>query len=240
MRPPSSADERDLVALAFLADQVFDRDAAVVEVDLRGVAAVLAELVFQPRHHVAGRAGGHDEGAHALLARALVGHGDDDGDIAVLAAGDELLDAVDDVAVALLHGGRSQGRGVRAHMRLGQAERAEHLALRQRREPLLLLRVVAVAHQDGVDRAVGHGNRGAGAAVAGGDFFEHQRQRQVVELGAAVFLGHADAVGAELGQALVHVLGEVVFLVPFRGVRPELFLGKGAHRVADHFLVLGQ
>jgi hypothetical protein len=35
-----------------------------------------------------------------LLARALVGDGDDDGHVAVLAAGDELLDAVDDVLVA--------------------------------------------------------------------------------------------------------------------------------------------
>jgi hypothetical protein len=38
-----------LVALALLADQVLGRDAAAVEVDLRGVAGMLADLVFQPR-----------------------------------------------------------------------------------------------------------------------------------------------------------------------------------------------
>ena len=169
---------------------------------------MLAQLVFQPRHHIAGRVGRHDEGAHALLAGALVGDGDDDGDMAVLAAGDELLDAVDHIVVAVLHRRGAQGRGVAAHMRLGQAERAQHLALRQRRQPLLFLRGVAVAHQDGVDRAVGHADRGAGAAVAGGDFFQHQRQRQVVEVGAAELLGHADAVGAQRGQALVRFLRE--------------------------------
>ena len=81
-------------------------------------------------------------------------------------------------------------------------------ALRQRREPLLFLLRVAVAHQDGVDRAVGDTDDGAGAAVAGGDFFQHQRQRQVVQVGAAEFLGHADAVGAQCRQALVRVLRE--------------------------------
>jgi hypothetical protein len=143
-------------------------------------------------------------------------------------------------AIALLHGRGAQGRGVTAHVRLGQTEGAEQLALRQRGQPLLLLRLVAVAHQDGVDRAVGHADGGAGAAITSGDFFEHQRQRQVVEVRTTVGFGHADAVGAECCQAPVHILREVVFLVPPGGVRPQLFLGKRAHRVADHFLVLGQ
>jgi hypothetical protein len=143
-------------------------------------------------------------------------------------------------AIALLHRRGAQGRSVTAHVRLGQTEGAEQLALCQRGQPLLLLGLVAVAHQDGVDRAVGHADGGAGAAVTRGDFFEHQRQRQVVEVRTTVGFGHADAVGAECCQAPVHILREVVFLVPPGGVRPQLFLGKRAHRVADHFLVLGQ
>ena len=134
--PALQAAERDLVALALVADQVLGRDAAVLEVDLRRVAAVLAQLVFQPRHHVAGRVGRHQEGAHALLAGTLVGHGDDDGHLAVLAAGDELLDAIEHIAVTLAHGGGAQAGGVGAHVRLGQAEGAQHLAARQRRQPL--------------------------------------------------------------------------------------------------------
>ena len=148
--------QRDLVALAFIADQVLGRDAAVVEVDLGGVAGVLAELVFQPRHHIAGRVGGDDEGAHAFFASALVGHGNDDGHVAVLAAGDELLDAVDHVVAAVFHRRGAQRGRVGTHMRFGQAKRAEHVALGQGAQPTLFLCGVAVHHENGVDRAVGH------------------------------------------------------------------------------------
>ena len=47
--PAFEARERDLQALAFLAEQVRGRDAAVLEHDLRGVAGVLAELVLEAR-----------------------------------------------------------------------------------------------------------------------------------------------------------------------------------------------
>ena len=70
------------------------------------------------------------------------------------------------------------------------------------------------------------------------DFFEHQGQREVVHARTAMLFRNTDAVGAELRQTLVHVAWEVVLLVPFRGVGPDLFLGKLAHRVADHFLVV--
>jgi hypothetical protein len=144
-------------------------------------------------------------------------------------------------AIALLHGRGAQGRGVTTHVRLGQTEGAEQLALRQRGQPLFLLRLVAVAHQDGVDRAVGHADRGAGAAITSGDFFEHQRQSQVVEVRTTISFGHADAVGAELPPGPgARLSGNGAPCPTSGGVRPQLFLGKGAHRVADHFLVLGQ
>ena len=122
-------------------------------------------------------------------------------------------------------------------MRLGQTKRAQHVPLRQRREPLFLLDLVAIAHEDGVDRTVGHADGGAGAAVTCGNFFQHHRQAQVVQASATQIFGHANAVGTECRQPLVHVRWKVVFFVPARRMRPEFLLGKVAHRVADHFLV---
>ncbi len=238
--PAFQAAQCDAIAFAFFANQVLSRDAAVVEVDLCGVAGVLPQLVFQARHHIARGVGGHEEGAHAFFACTLVGHGDDNGHVTILATRDELLDAVDDVAVAVFHRRRAQRRRIAAHMRLGQAERAQHFAARQRFEPLLLLLRVAKLHQDGVDGAVGHTDDGAGAAVTGRDLFEHQRQRHVVQARAAQLFGHADAISAQFGQALVHVFREVVFLVPLGGMGPQLALGKVTHGVTDHFLVGGQ
>ena len=125
-------------------------------------------------------------------------------------------------------------------MRLGQAKSAQQQALRQWHQPVFFLRGVAVAQQDGVDRAVGHTDGRAGAAVASGNFFQHQRQRDMVKLGAAPLFGHADAVGAQRRQATVRIMGKLVLAIPARGVGPQLLLGKGAHRVANHFLFWAQ
>jgi len=157
-----------------------------------------------------------------------------------LAAGDELLDAVEHITVAVAPRARAQLRGVGAGLRLGQGKAAQQLAARQRRQPALLLRAAAVAQQDGVDRAVGDADGGAHAAVAGRDFFQHQRQRQGVEPHTAQRLGHADAVATQGRQPLVGLFGEDVPLVPSSGVGPQLLEGEGAHGVADLQLVGGE
>ena len=110
------------------------------------------------------------------------------------------------------------------------------------------LRTTAVKQGDeyvinGVKQFITSGKNGHVAiviAVTGRDFFQHQSEREVVEVGTAKLFGHADAVGAQRGQALVGLAWKVVFLVPARGIWPQLGLRKVAHRVADHFLVLGQ
>ena len=201
---------------------------------------MLAQFVFNTRHHITRRIGGHQKSTHAPLARALVRHRDHDGHVAILAAGDELFDAVDDVFIPLAHGGSAQAGRIAAHMGLGQAEGAQHLAVRQRYQPLLLLRLGGVLHQDGVDRTVGNTDDGAGAAVTGCNFFQYQGQRHVVQVGSAIGLGHTNAIGAQRGQALVCFFGKVVLFVPLGSVGPQLGLGEFAHGVAHHLLVLGQ
>jgi hypothetical protein len=76
-------------------------------------------------------------------------------------------------------------------MRLGQAEGAQHVAARQRLEETLFLVLVAEGHQDRADRAVVDADHGGRGAVAGGDLFQDQRQRQVVEPGAVPLGGTA-------------------------------------------------
>jgi hypothetical protein len=178
--------------------------------------------------------------ADALLARGLVGDGHHDGHVAVLAAGDELLDPVEHVVVAVAHGGGAQAAGLGAHVRLGQAEGAQHVAARQRLEEAPLLVVVAEGHEDGAHRAVVDADDGAGGAVAGGDLLQDDRQRQVVQPGAAPLRGHGHAVAAQLGQALQGGLRELVALVPGGGVRGDLALHVGAHGVLHGQVVFGQ
>jgi hypothetical protein len=105
---------------------------------------------------------------------------------------------------------------------------------------LLFLRIVPVAHEDGVDGAVGHADGGAHAAVARCNFFQHQGEGEVVQTCAAQLFGHANAVGAERGQTFVHFVRESFFFVPLGGVGPNFLLSKIAHGVANHDLVGGE
>ena len=132
---------------------------------------MLPNLVFQSRHHIAWRAGRYDEGTHAFFACAFVGDSQHNGHIAIFATGDELFHTIEHVCIAFARGRCSDGRCIRAHVRFSQTKQAQQLALRQTREPFLLLRVVAVAHEDGVDWTVGDADGGAHTAIACRNFF---------------------------------------------------------------------
>ena len=197
---------------------------------------MLAHLLFQSRHDVAGRVRRHPEGADAALAGRLVGDGHDDGHVCILAAGNELLGAVDDVLIAVARGRGAQGRGIAARVRFCQAKRPQHGALRQRTQPLLLLRIVGVHHGDAAYGAIIHGNDGRRAAITGSDFFQHQSQRHVVEAGATERFRYGHAKGAQRGQFLQFFLGEMVFLVPAGRIGRQALARKTAQRFLDHRL----
>ena len=96
---------RELEALVLLAEQVVGGDLDVVERDHRGVGGALAELVLLLVHGHAVGVARDDERGDAAVAGLLVGLGVDRVPGGVRAVGDEALGAVDDVLVALLHGG---------------------------------------------------------------------------------------------------------------------------------------
>jgi hypothetical protein len=97
--------------------------------------SALAHLFLDAGDDVAGRIGRHQEAGDAFLAGGLVGDGEDDRHLRVLAGGDELLDAVEDEMIAVAVGAGGDRRRIGAGMRFGQAEAAEHLAARQRLQP---------------------------------------------------------------------------------------------------------
>ena len=104
----------------------------------------------------------NDEGGNALVALGLVGHREYNVGIRTAAAGNEHLGAVEDIGAVLLLGGNSLLRsGVRARVRLGQAERTDlraFMGLDQRAQPLFLLLLGAErVNRPGTQRAVsGH------------------------------------------------------------------------------------
>ena len=222
--------ERDPVALAFAPEQIRGGHPAVLEDDLRGVGGALAELLLDARDDVARRRGLDEERRDALLARVLVGDREHDGDVGVLAGRDELLDAVQHEVRALALGARRDRRGVGSHVRLGEAEAAELVAARERHEEALLLHVGAERVDRAADDRVLDADDRRDGTVARGDLLERDRQRQVVEPGAAPALRHDDAQHAQLAERRELRARKMMLAIPARGVRRESLLRERANR----------
>ena len=223
----------DAVTLALLAQAQRGRDTQVVEGQLAGVRGVLAELVLDPHHLVAGRVGGHDERADAALSGIRIGDREDDHHPRVAARSDELLGTVQHVVVTVAAGAGLQEARVGTGLRLGQGEGAEHRTLGQRtEEALLLLGAAELVDRHAADRVV-HAHDGRAGAVASGDLLEGHGVGQVPGLRAAPFLGHQHAEEAEVGHLADRLGRETVLAVPVGGERFQPFLGELPRHVTD-------
>ncbi|MCY1424311.1 hypothetical protein D9M71_400490 [compost metagenome] len=153
-------------ALAFFrAEQVGHRHAHVVEEQLGGVLALLADL-FEDAAAAEARQVfrlHHDDG-DALGAQARVGLADQQHQVGQVAVGDEGLGAVDHVVIAVADGLGLDVLQVGAGARLGHGDGAHQLAAGHLRQPLHFLLFAGVAEDVvGADGAVHVG------ADAGGD-----------------------------------------------------------------------
>ena len=136
-----------------------------------------------------------DEAGDAARACGVgVGLGGDDHHARDAARGHVELGAVDHPVVAvLLHGEGLGAARVGARVRLGEAERADHLALGQGDQVFaLLLRGAEQVERRGAERGVG-GQGQAERAVAAGDLFDGDGIGEGVAACAAVFFGEGHA-----------------------------------------------
>ncbi|MCY1231630.1 hypothetical protein D9M72_440860 [compost metagenome] len=132
-------------ALAFFTQPVGHRHADVVEEQLGRVLGAHADLVELAAAAKAGAVRLDHDQAHALGAGGRVGLAHHDHEVAEEAVADEGLAAVDEVVVAVAHGGGAQRFHVRAAARFGDGHRQDLLAAADARQPLLLLRLGAQA-----------------------------------------------------------------------------------------------
>ena len=189
----------------------------------------------------AGDAGGlhvHDEGGDALVALRHIGLGVDDAVVGQRCAGDEALAAVEDVVVAVLHGGGDHAAGIRAGARLREAEHDLHLVLHGGAEVLFQLLRGARLHQGAAAQGVGGVGVQAGHGGDTGDLLDHDDIGQGVGAGAAVLPGDLQAQKAALGHLVHDLLGELAGLLHLvQNFGGQLGLGKLAHQLADHFML---
>ena len=134
-------------------------------------------------------------------------------------------------------GAGPEGSRVGAGLRLGEAERAQHLAVRQRPQPALLL----------LGRAVGQKRRAIGrvvdahdrreTTVSGRDLLERQHVGHRAGFGATPFGRHAHAHEAELTHLGEQRPRDLARRLPGADMRRHLLLRKSARGVADQDLL---
>ena len=154
--------------------------------------------------------------------------------------GDELLGAVDRPAVVGERGARAHVAGVRARLGLGQPERAEDLARRQLRHPLLLLLLGA----EQVDRLRAQrrvrAQRDRHRGVHARELLDRDRVGQRIAPASAVLLRERDAHQPKIAELLDDRVRERLRAVELLRDRSDLLLGEVAHRAADQLVVVGE
>src|SRR6266536_114560 len=204
---------RDLESVALLAQPVFRRDGDVGKKDLDGARRVDAQLDLVTRPVEAGAVGIDDERGDSARPLLRLRHCEEEAQVGFLPAGDEHLLAGDPVDVAVANRPRFLVRGIGAGVRLGQSKAAELLAAGERnQEPFLLLRVAELLNRVAHERVVDRKNDPRVRADPG-DLLDHDRVRNGVHPGAAVFGRDRDAGEPQRARLREDVAGELARLV---------------------------
>ncbi len=230
-----------LLQLLLAAEQVLDRDAAVVEDDLGRVRGADAELGLLLALAQAGGVLADDEGGLAAGAERRVDGGDDDVDVGDAAVGDEDLGAVEDPLVAVALRRRLQALHVGAGLRLGHRVGAELdlvAAAEALGDPLgdLLGRAGGGDARGG---EAGAGDRQGDAGAAPVELFG--RDHLHLALGVAGrALDALEAAEALLARLLDHLPGDALLFVVLAGGGPDHLAGEGPAALLELLLLLVQ
>src|SRR5206468_17245 len=198
--PPRLETAHDLAEAASpdAADESRGRAGEVLENQLGGVDALVAELADRLHHGEAGRALLDDEARHAAVAR--LGEGIGDGQqrerVALATVGHEHFRAGDHVGLAARDRPRANGLHVRARVRLGEAQPTARLAAGEARQQPAALGLGAVMQHDQRGHRVAVDDAGEGHP-APAQLLDHAGVRRDVEAETAVLARHQRAEQAE-------------------------------------------
>src|SRR5699024_1213219 len=228
-------------ALVEFAEERLGRHADVGEREFGSVLGVHAELLELAALLETGRVGVDDEQRGALRGLRLeIGASDDDDEVAVDAVGDEGLRPVDDPVVAVANGFRRDVLQIRAGIRLGHGDRADHVTRGQPGQILLLLSLSAEFDEVAWHDAVGHAPAAGGRAdPAAGDLLRTDHlEPEVRDSAPAELLGDGYADDSRLGGAAPHLPIDEVVLLPLLEVRHDLSVEEGRDRASERLVVV--
>ena len=190
-----------------------------------------AHLALELAQREAGERRLHQKRGHPLVAAGAVDGGEERDDTGLAAVGHPHLAAVEQVAVALAHGGGGHAGGVGAGAGLRDGQRGGDLAGRQARQVAALLRVGAVGH-DRVAGGVLHEVDDGGGGARPGDLLDGAAERQRSQPRATVGLRHVETHEPGLGEVLQRFARIELGLVHLGGQRRHALARDRARQVA--------
>ncbi|MNH97719.1 hypothetical protein D3C73_504250 [compost metagenome] len=223
----------------FRAEQIGHRYAHVIEEQLGGVLAFLAELVEDASTAETRQVFDlqHDD-RHALGAQARVGLAHQQYQVGEVAVGDERLRAVDDVVVTIANGFGLDVLQVGAGARFGHGDCRYHFPGGHFRQPTLFLLFAGVAQQVmRADRTVHVGAQAGGNGA--GQFVADDCVVRMAAAAAAVLFRNRRAEHAHLAGLQPGFTVDMLLMGPALFVGHQFFGGKTADRCLEDRQVFG-
>src|SRR5262245_4325235 len=234
---------RVVEGLALLADHVRRRDTEIVEGQLPGLPAEVADLGNRRAAAAFGQLAAllldeEHRQPEVTLARGRVrGARNDDQEVSAVGEGAPVLVAADQVARAVLPGSAGDVGDVRAGVGLGHGEGPQEFALGHARQvpPALLL-----AHHVRADQEIAAGDQGGDAHPTARQLLGHQAVLEAAQAKPAVLLRNENAEVAELRHLVAQVHRDVALLrIELVGDGQHLVEGEFARLLLDHAALFG-
>ena len=230
----------DSKALALFAEQVLFGNDAVFHDKLAGRAAADAHLLFLLANGEAREVLFNDERRNALVARLLVGHGEDDVHMRIARIGNEDLGAVEHIMIVNQFCGRLLAGSIRARVGLGEAERADPFAGKELRQVLHLLLFGAVLiDRRAAERSV-RGDDNARGRAGLGKLFDRHSVCEHIAARSAILLRERNAHETVARKLLNGFHREAFFLVNLLSEGFDLVLRECTIHVAEQQMLFGK
>ena len=165
--------------------------------------------------------------------------GPDDRHVGYRPAGNPHFFAVQDVAITLAHRPRKHPAGIRAELRLSQAETTQGFAFLQLGQPFVFLRVAAVGVNGVHHQRALHRDETAQSGIPSLQLLSHQAVLHIGHSRAAVAL-QTGSEKAQLAHLRHQVARENALAVVLFDDGQHLLVNEGARRLPHQLLVAGQ
>lgn len=228
-----------LIALTGLAEDIFRRDAAVIEQDFAGGGAADAEFVLFAADGEAGGVAFDQEAGNAAVTGVGVDGGEDEEEAGFGGVGDPEFAAGEEIAIAIGDGAGGEGEGVGAGVGFAERVGADGIGGEGCQKLLVLFGGAVIANGVDDERVLDVDENGD-TGIDGGDLLDGENGLKESPTLAAELFRYFDAGEAEFEKLFEERRIHRGFVIHIAGARSDLFPGKAANGGLKQRLFFGE